>query len=862
MRRRSQRDFEEELKSHLEIEADRLVAEGMTSTDARLLARRRFGNVGTAQERFRDTSGLAWLDDLNKDIRNAWRMLRATPGFMLVAMITFALGIGANTAVFSVVNGVLLEPLPYRQPERVVQIWESLPGTPQIMVSYPDYLDWKARNRVFEDIGIYAPFGLMSMTGGDLPVRVAVGRATGNLFSMLGVTPLVGRIFAPEDDRPSSPKTAIITEKAWRTRFNADPRVIGRRLTLDGEAYSVIGVIPLTVGLGRLDFWIPIGHVVATDSYNRANHPGLIGAGRLKPGISIAQMNADLERVASEIRAEHPQEASGVGAGGDFLAKQVTGHVESALRMLAGAVALVLLIACVNVASLLLGRATSRRKEIALRRALGASGFRIVRLLLVENVLLALLGGVLGLSLAYGGLRALLALQPDGVPRLQEVHIDGRALAFAAVVSILTGLVTGLLPARHTWRVNLIDALKDGTRASTGGNTTRIRGALMTIQIAMAMMLLVGAGLLVRSFDRLRSVDPGVDPRGVVTASINLPATTYADDDRIRLASFEILRRVRSIPGVSSAALTTALPLGGNIQQKITFVGHPRPKGQEPLINVAFISPGYFNTLRMRVVAGRGIEAGDAAGAPFVTVLSEALAKRYFPNENPIGKRLLHGAFDSKDAPWTVVGVVNDVPESSLEEKAQGTIYLSFHQNPVDFSKLVVRTALPTNQILPSIRREVAAFDPTLPIGDGGTLQEWIGGSISRERFTMFMLGVFATVALLLAGVGVYGIIAYIVEQRSHEIGIRMALGAQRRDVVTLIGGRVLVVTGLGVALGVAGAIAGSGLMTKLIFDIAAVDAATYVASAATLILAASLAALAPTLRATRVDPVRTIRAQ
>jgi predicted permease len=760
--------------------------------------------------------------------------------------------------VFSVINGVLLEPLPYREPARVVQIWESLPGTPQIMVSYPDYLDWRARSRVFEDIGLYGPFWLMSMTGGDLPVRVAVGRATGNLFSMLGVTPLVGRVFTPEDDRPSSPKTAVISQEAWRTRFAADPRVIGRRLTLDGEAYSIIGVIPLTVGLGRLDFWIPIGHEVGTSNYNRGNHPGLIGVGRLKPGITIGQMNADLERVASEIRAEHPQEASGVGAGGDFLMKQVTGHVESALHMLAGAVGLLLLIACVNVASLLLGRATSRRKEIALRRALGASGFRIVRLLLVENVMLAAAGGALGVSLAYGGLRALLALQPGGVPRLQQVHIDARVLAFAAIVSILTGLITGLLPARHTWRVNLTDALKDGVRASAGGSTTRVRGALMTAQIAMAMMLLVGAGLLVRSFERLRRVDPGVDPRGVVTASINLPATTYADDDRLRLANFEILRRVQSLPGVASAAITSALPLGGNIQQKLTFGDHHRPKGQEPLINVAFISPEYFRTVRMRLVAGRGIDATDVAGVPFVAVISETIAKRYFPNEDPIGKRLLHGAFDSNDPPWTVVGVVNDVPESSLDQKPQGTIYLSFHQTPMDFAKLVIRTALPVQQILPMIRREVAAFDATLPIGGGGTLEEWIGGSMSQERFTMFMLGVFAIVALLLAAVGVYGIIAYIVQQRSHEIGIRMALGAQRRDVVTLIGSRVLGVTTLGVVLGVAGAMAGSRLMTKLLFDIAAVDATTYVASAATLIIAAGIAALAPTLRPNRVDPVPT----
>jgi putative ABC transport system permease protein len=860
MRWRSQRDFEAELESHIALETEGLIAEGHSPDEARVLARRRCGNLGAAQARFHDTSGFASLFDLGKDVRNAGRMLRASPAFTLVAILTFALGIGANTAVFSVVNGVLLEPLPYREPDRVVQLWESLPDAPQIMVSYPDYLDWRARNRVFEDVAIYSPYASMSMTGGGFPVRVAVGRASENLFSMLGVEPILGRIFTPEDDRPSSPLTAIVTQRAWQQRFGSDRGIIGRRFTLDGDTYTVIGVIAPTVGLGRLDFWVPIGHVAETPTYNRANHPGLIGIGRLKPGITIPQMNADLERVAREIRTEHPQESAGIGAAGDFLMEQITGKVRTALRMLAGAVALVLIIACVNVTNLLLSRATTRRKEIALRRALGASGFRIMRLLLVENVMLALAGGIVGVALAYGGLQTLLALQPTGVPRLQQIQIDGRVLAFAAIVSILTGLIAGLLPARHAWRVDLTDALKDGLRASAGGGTTRTRGILMTVQIAMAMMLLVGAGLLVRSFDRLRRVNPGVDPRGVVTAWVNMPTRTYPNDDRLREALFEMLHRVQRAPGVASAAITSALPLGGNIRNKITFEGHPRPKGQEPLLNVMFVSPEYFKTVGMRLTAGRGIQASDVAGSPFVAVMSETLARRYFPGEDPVGKRLIHGPFDSKEAPWTVVGVVNDVNEASLSQRPEGIIYLSFHQIPLDWAVFAVRSPLPAQQVLSIIRREVAGYDSTLPLGNEETLESVIFGSLGRERFMMFMLGVFAAVALLLAAVGVYGIIAYIVEQRSHEIGIRMALGAQRRDVVALVGRRVLGVTTLGVTIGVLGAIAGSRTMTKLIFDIAAVDSVTYIAAAATLMLAAGIAALAPTLRATRVDPARAIR--
>jgi putative ABC transport system permease protein len=700
------------------------------------------------------------------------------------------------------------------------------------------------------------------MTGGALPERVAVGRASANLFPMLGVVPVLGRTFLPDDDRPSSPRTALLGEQWWQQRFAGDRNVIGRKLTLDGETYSIIGIVPPTVGLGRLEVWIPIGQFAGTPGYERGNHPGLIGIGRLKPAITVQQMNADLERVSQEIRTEHPQESAGIGAGGDLLMTRVTGSIQSALRMLAGAVALLLLIACVNVANLLLSRAASRRKEIALRRALGASGFRIVRLLLVENVLLALGGGVVGIALAYAGVRALVALQPTGIPRLQQIHIDGRVLAFAAIVSILTGLISGLLPARQTWRVDLTDALKEGMRGSTSGAATRVRALLMTAEVAMAMMLLIGAGLLVRSFEKLRRVDPGVDPRGVVTAWVNLPDATYPDDPRQRQALFEILRRIQALPGVTKAAISSALPLGANIGNKITFEGHPRPTGQEPLVNVQFVSPEYFDVVRMRLTSGRGIQDGDVAGRPIVAVISEAIGRRYFPNEDPVGKRLLHGATDSKEPPWTVVGVVNDVNEARLNERPQGVIYLPMHQMPLPWAAIVARSSVTPQQALSMIRREVAAVDPTLPLGDQRTLEQVIGGSLGRERFTMLMLGVFAAVALLLAAVGVYGIIAYIVAQRSHEIGIRMALGAQRRDVVTLVGIRVIGITGLGVALGIAAAVAGSGVMKKLIFDIAAVDIVTYVACAATLLAAAGLAAFMPTLRATRVDPARTIRAQ
>ncbi len=862
-RRRTQDDFEEEIRSHLELEAERLAKEGLAPTDARDEARRNFGNVGMAQQQFHESRGLRWLDDLGKDTRYAARMLRKSPGFAVVAVATLALGIGATTSVFSVVNGVLLRPLPYRDPGRIVRLWESLPGAPSIMVSYPDYLDWQTRTRVFDGIAIYSPFRSMSYSGGVLPERVGAGYASSNLFEVLGVAPQLGRFISPADDRPGAERVVVLTEAWWRRRFGADPGVIGRRLILDGETYTVVGVSRPTVGLGLVDLWIPVGLFANTESFLRGNHPGLLGIARLKPGVTIAQMNADLERVSSEIRAEHPSESAGVGAGGDFLQELLLGGIRPALRLLTWAVALVLLIACVNVANLLLGRSTGRRKEIAVRTALGASRSRIVRLLLVENVLLALGGGLIGVALAYAGVRGILALKPTGIPRLQSVNVDLTALGFAALVSLLTGLVFGVLPARQASRVDLNEALKEtGRGSSAGAAPLRARSMLMVVEVAMAMMLLVGAGLLVRSFVRLSNVDPGVDPRGVALGWVNLPPAKYSDDQRQRAAMTEILRRVQALPGVTNAALSTALPLNATMQNRMTFEGHPRAKGSEPLININLISPDYFATMRMRLVSGRGIQRTDAPGAPMVVVISEVIARQFFPNENPIGKRIIHGSVESTEAPWTVVGVVSDVTENELETRPLGVVYLALDQTPMPWAVLTARSQMPAERLLPMLGKELAAFDRDLPLANESTLDELIGQSVGQERFTMFVLGTFALAALLLAVVGVYGVIAYFVTQRSHEIGIRRALGAQRTDIVSLVGRRVLVATGTGVAIGLTAAAAGSRVMTNLLFGVAVTDLSTYLTGAVALVAAAVLAAAVPTLRATRVNPARAMRAE
>ena len=857
---RDQRDFEDEIQSHIELETEQLIAEGMSPRDARLAARKRFGNVGAAQERFHDARGFVWLEQIVADIRYAGRMLRKSPVFAATAVITLALGIGANTAVFSVVNGVLLNRLPFRDPGRIVELWESLPNADQIMVSYPDYLDWKARNRVFEDVALYSPYGSKAITSGELPKQIGIGTATGNFWSVLGLSPLLGRTFVASDDVPGAAHVVLLSDGYWRTAYAGDRGVIGKTISLDGEVYSIIGVLPSMPG--ARDLWIPMRPDLDTALFFRGNHPGLIGLGRLKPGVTIEQMRADLGRISREIVAEHPKEASGIGAGGDYLNEMLVHHIRPALTLLSWSVLCVLLIACVNVANLVLGRSTSRRKEIALRRALGAGESRVLRLLVIENLLIAAIGGALGVALAYTGVRALVAMRPPGVPRLEDIHVNLTVLVFAAAVSIVTGLLFGVLPARQAARTDLHDSLKEGGRGTSVSRAAlRLRSVLMTLVVAMALVLLVGAALLTRSFGKLLQVDPGVDPRGVITGWIVLPGR-YATEDQQRLAMDEILRRVQSVPGVTSAALTSGLVLSANIQNKFTFEGHPRPKGQEPLVEAQFVTPDYFRTMGMRVLAGRGFGPTDVHRGPPVAWIDEVIAKTYFPGENPVGKWIVHGAFDSKEPKQLVVGVVNAVHDTGLDERASGIVYGPFDQQPFPWMALTIKTALPFERVMPTVRREVASFDKQLPLSNEQTIADLISKSVGQDKFTLLVLGIFALIALSLAAVGVYGVIAYYVAQRSHEIGIRLALGAQRTNIVGLVARRVLGAAGTGAVIGLALASAASGLMTKLLYEIRPTDVPTYATCALLLLAIAMFAALVPTMRATRVNPAGVMRSE
>jgi len=859
--RRAQRDFEDEIRSHLELETDQLIAQGMRPKDARLAARKRFGNVGAAQERYHDAGGLLW--QAFADLRYAFRVLRKTPLFSAIVIVTLALGIGANTAAFSVVNGVLLAPLPYRAPDRLVELWETLANLDRIMISYPDFVDWKQRSQVFEDIALYGPYGGMANTSGDIPRQIGVGTATANLFHLLGVKPTIGRDFLPSEDRPGGTPVALLGDSYWRSEFAADTSVLGRVISLDGEPYRIIGVLPPLPSFKLLEVWIPLRPDLDTASFNRGNHPGLRGVGRLRPGVSIEQMRADLARISREIVAEHPKEASGIGAGGEYLGDLLVHNIKPALRVLSWAVFCVLLIACVNVANLILARATSRQREMALRRALGAGERRLMRLLLVENLLLAFIGGALGVVLAYVAVRAMVAAQPEGVPRVGDIHVNVTVLLFAAGASIVTGLLFGLFPARYAAAVDPSESLKNSGRSSSASTgALRLRAVLMTLEVAMTLVLLVGAGLLTRSFAKLVHVDPGVDPSGVTTGWIGLPAKRYPDAERQRLAMDDILHRVQSIPGITSAALTSALPLSGNIQLKQTFEGHPRPKGQEPLLQMQLITPDYFRTMGVRLLMGRGFGPSDGAKGQPVVWIDETIAKAYFPGENPVGKWIVHGGFDSTEPKQIIAGVVNTVHDSGLEDRANGIIYMPFDQSPQSWMALVVKTTLPVEQITPSIRREVATFDKQLPLSNEQTLSTVIARSIGQERFTLLVLGNFAILAVVLAAVGVYGVIAYFVAQRAQEIGIRIALGAQRGDVVRLVTRTVLVGAGTGILLGLGIAIVASRLMSNLLYGINPIDLPTYASGAFALLVVAAMAALLPTARATRVSPAIAMRAE
>jgi putative ABC transport system permease protein len=809
------------------------------------------------------------MESLLQDLRFGVRMLLKQPGFTLIAVATLALGIGANTAIFSVINTVLLKPLPYTESERLMAVWEVRKDGRRGSVSYPNFVDWRAQNGTFEWIAIYRE-STMALTGGSEPAKLRVVIATPDLFPLLNARPQLGRAFLPEEEKAGS-RVVVLGEGAWRKHFSADPNLVGRQITLDGKAFTVAGVMPagfdFPVKAEPTDLWVLAALSSERDSPGDQSQNEQRGfhvydvIARVKPGVKLEQAQADLETVMGRLRTQYPDEV-----GGDHTAMQpylndLVGDVEWALLVLFGAVGMVLLIACANVASLLLARGVARQRELALRTALGASWQRIVRQLLTESLLLASLGGLAALLLATWGVESLKSLSPENLPRVQDVRLDGRVLIFTLLVTLLTGVIFGLIPALRAARTNLNETLNEGGRSGEGLRRNRLRGALVVAEVALALLLLVGAGLLINSFARLRQVNPGFDPHEVLTLRVDLPDAKYKKPEQITNFNRALLQRIEAVPGVHSAAMVFKLPLSGDASTTFEVEGQPPDKSRRLSAGLRVATPGYFRTLGIPFISGRDFTDRDELKAAPVVIINEALAQQYFPNQNPIGKHLKPGISMDGEPPWReIVGVARAVRHGGLSKEPRPEFYLPHPQMPGISLTTVVRTDGDPLAIVSAVRNEVRALDSELPVDRVKTLDQYLAESVAQPRFNTLLLALFAGVALILTAIGLYGVMAYSVMQRTREIGVRVALGAQTGDVLRLVIGQGMKLALSGVAIGLAASFALTRFMKTLLFGVGVTDPLTFAVVALVLTLVALLACWIPARRATKVDPLTALR--
>jgi putative ABC transport system permease protein len=812
------------------------------------------------------------MQTLWQDLRYGARMLMKNPGFSLIAALTLTLGIGANTAIFSVINGVLLKPLPYAEPERLVAIWEVRHDGRRGAVSYPNFADWRAQNNAFERIAIYRDI-TMALTGGGEPSNLRAVITTPDLFPLLNARPQLGRSFLPDEEKAGS-HVVVLGHSAWRKYFGADPNLIGHQIKLDGRDFTVVGVMPtgfnFPVKAEQSDLWVSAAISSERDdpkeeSTNEQRGVHVYEAiARLKPGVTLAAAQTDLETVMGRLRAQYPDEIGGDHTAMRPYLTELVGDVERALLVLFAAVGVVLLIACANVASLLLARAMGRQREIAVRAALGASWGRIVRQLLTESLLLAAIGGAAGLFLATWGVDLLKALSPANLPRMQDARLDGRVLMFTLLVSLLTSLVFGLIPALRAARADLNEALKEGGRGGDGPGRNRLRGALVVAEVAMAMALLVGAGLLINSFVRLQRVNPGFDPHQVLTLRVDLPEAKYREGRQIINFNQEFLRRVERLPGVRSAAMVFKLPLGGSdASNRFEVEGQPSDKSRPLSAGLRVSTPGYFHTLGIPFIDGRDFSERDQEKSAPVVIINETLAERYFPNQNPIGKHIRPDISFAGAPPWReIVGVVGAVRHGGPGKEPRPEFFLPHAQIPFVSLTTVVRVAGDPLAIVGAVRNEVRAMDSELPVDRVKTLDQYLTESVAQPRFNMLLLGLFAGVAMILTAVGLYSVMAYSVTTRAREIGVRMALGARRHDVLRLVISQGMKLTLIGVAIGLVAALALTRLMASLLFGVTPTDPTTFVGVALLLTAGALLACYLPARRATKVDPMTALRCE
>jgi putative ABC transport system permease protein len=797
---------------------------------------------------------------LFQDILYGFRMLLKNRGLTIAAILTLAISIGANSVIFSGINAILLRPLPYENPDQLVMIWEKVAKTnlQEGKVSYPDFLDWKSQSQLIQDMGIFSRWGFTLM-GVAEPEQLKGAVVSADFFPLLRVKPALGRTFLPEEDRSGTAGKVVLSHSLWQRRFGANPNVIGQTLTLSERSYEVVGVMPADfefVPLKDAEVWAPIGGVAGKDVIeNRGYRVNNQVVARLKEGVSLKQAEAEMVSIASRLEQQYPNTNIGVSAKVVNLQEQIVGNLRPVLLIIFSAAASVLLIACVNIANLLLARSAARRTEMAIRVALGASRRRIIQQLLTESILLSLIGGTLGLLIAIWGTDLLVAASPKSIPRLGETSLDLRVVAFTFGLSALTGLLFGLAPALQASKPDLNETLKSTTKGSTA-NRNRVRSLLIVSEVALALTLLIVAGLMIRSFIRLQDVKPGFDPKNVLTMQIALPQMRYTSEQQMASLYQQLLQRIEALPNVKAAGIVNSLPLSGQ-GAGITFqIAGAAPITEQTECQYRVVSPKYFNTMSIPLLKGRDFTDRDNLDAPGVAVINQAMAQRYFPNEDPLGKRIGFGGGPF----WCeIIGVVGDVRHYKLDSKPEAEAYLSNNQDPWRFMTLVIRTTN-ADSVIGSVRNEIQSIDRDQPVYNIRMMEDVLAESIAQPRFNLLLVGIFAIVALLLAVVGIYGVMSYLVVQRSQEIGIRLALGAKQQDILKLVIGQGMTLTLVGVGIGLIAAFIITRAMSSLLYGVTSSDPVTFVLVALLMLSVALVASLIPALKATKVSPSVALR--
>ncbi|MBZ5592650.1 MAG: ABC transporter permease [Acidobacteriia bacterium] len=873
-RRRQSResDLDRELRSHLELEAEEQKGRGLLPAEARFAAQRAFGNTMLVKEDVREMWGWTAVEQLGYDLHYGLRMLGKNPGFTTVAVLTLALGIGANTAIFSVVNGVLLNPLPYRQPDHLVALYSRTADGTRSSSSYPNFLDWVHDNRSFSALAAYRDDSF-NLAGMGEPERVPVEMVSASFFTLLGVQPTLGRTFLPHEDQVGATPVVLISGGFWKRKFGSSPGALGKTLTLNGTTHTIVGVIPANFHYYSRNFppsevYVPIGQWDAPNFHDRRASMGMDAVGRLKPGVTFDQANADMQALARHLADEFPEADKGMGITLVPLKRDVVGSIQPVLLVLVAAVVFVLLIACVNVANLLLARSKSRTRELAVRTALGASRGRVVRQLLTESILLAVAGGGLGCLIASWATQAALTVLPEALPRAEEIRLDGRVLLFMVAASVLAGIFFGLAPALKTSRPDLQETLKEGGRGSSGPRH-RTQSVFVVVEMALALVLLAGAGLMIRSLARLWGINPGFDSHNVLTAQVSFPSV--GSPDAVRAIWRQINDRLDAIPGVMAASLSAgATPMGGDTEIPFWLEGQVKPSSQAGMkfALTYFVQPDYLKVMRIPLERGRFVTPEDNEHSPFVMVIDDQFARLYFGNHNPIGQRVNLDILNTKAE---IVGVVGHVKQFGLDENPasslQAQCYFSDFQIPDKFMPLAagdvgvaVRTAGTPLAQVGAIRRALGQINSRLVMYRTQTMDQVVSGTLAERRFSMILLGTFAALALVMSCVGIYGVISHLASQRTHEIGIRMALGAERRDVLRMVLGEGAKMALLGVAIGLLAAFGLTRLLAAMLFGISAHDPLTFAGVAGLLTLVALFACYIPARRATKVDPMVALR--